>query len=75
MVLTVELNAKEGMVEIHCDKEGIELLIERLQKLSDHADHDHLMTPSWAGWELTEVKQGEQNELINHLYIKRWPDR
>ena len=70
MRLTVE-NDKEGKVEIYMDVEGLDLLIDRLKKLRRHSegDHDHLMTPSWAGWELTEDKQGVDNELINHLCL------
>jgi len=30
-------------------------------------DHDHLRTPFFAGHELTEVKQGKDNDLINHV--------
>jgi len=73
VLLTVEYN-KDGAVEIHLDKEGLDFLIERLDKLRKHGGHDHLKTPSWAGWELTEEKQGTENELIHHLCIRLWPD-
>ena len=71
MLLTVE-NDKEEKIEIFMDVEGLDLLVDRLNKLRRNAemgDHDHLMTPSWAGWELTEDKQGVDNELINHLCL------
>ena len=71
MLLTVEYD-KEGKTEIYMDAQGLELLIERLNKLKRHiekGEHDHLMTPSWSGWELTEEKQGLKNELVNHLCL------
>ncbi len=74
MLLTVEYNDKNEVVEIHCDKEGLDSLIEKLESLRKHGGHDHLKTPSWAGSELTEEKQGAENLLINHLYILLWPD-
>ena len=76
MLLTVEYNAGEQAVEIHIDREGVDLLVERLSKLKEHSgqEHDHLMTESWGGSELTEEKQGAENELINHLRITFWPD-
>ncbi len=77
MLLTVE-NDKQGKIEIHLDAEGLELLVERLNKLKRHTasgEHDHLMTPSWADWELTEEKQGPNNELINHLCLILQPGK
>ncbi len=70
MLLTVEYDG-ESVVELHLDEEGLDLLVDRLMKLRKHnePEHDHLMTPSWAGWELTEEKQDAENELINHLTI------
>ena len=73
MLLTVEYNKEDG-VEIHCDSEGLELLVSKLNVLKQHGGHEHLMTPAWAGTELTEEKQGDGNELINHLKILLWPD-
>jgi Immunity protein 32 len=73
MLLTVEYDPK-GVVEIHSDKEGLDLLLTRLQALKAHGGHEHLMTPAWAGNELTEEKQGAESELINHLKITLWPD-
>jgi hypothetical protein len=70
MLLTVEYDG-EGIVELHLDEEGLDLLVDRLMKLRRHnePEHDHLMTPSWAGWELTEEKQGAKNQLANQLNI------
>lgn len=74
MLLTVEYNEKEGVVEIYSDREGLDLLIARLSSLRNHGGHDHLMTPSWAGTELTGARQGAENELINHLCIVLRPE-
>jgi hypothetical protein len=69
MQFTVELTPDHDVVEVHCDREGLDLLIRSLERLRD-GGHDHLMTPAWAGWELTETKHGPSNELINHLMIR-----
>jgi len=74
MLLTVEIKdgAKAGVAEAaFCfDDEGLEFLIEKLTHLRGKRDHEHLMTPSWAGSELTEMKQGgEEYELVNHLRL------
>lgn len=68
-MLTVEINKKDESIEIFCDKEGLELLTKKISILSEKGGHVHLMTPSWAGNELSEEKQGLQNELVNHLRI------
>lgn len=74
MILTVELkkqpNGSPEEVAICCDQQGLELLVAKLQRLSGKADHTHLMTPSWAGTDLTEVKQGGAPfELVHHLRL------
>jgi len=74
MLLTVELKdgnkASEAEVAICFDDEGLELLINKLTQLRGKREHDHLMTPSWAGNELTENKGGGENyELVNHLLL------
>jgi hypothetical protein len=35
-------------------------------------EHEHLMTTSWSGSELTEEKQGKNNKLINKVTIFVW---
>ena len=83
MILTVEIGKKEIIekkidrieVEIYCDEKGIDLLIDELIKLKKYGGHTHLMTPSWAGNELTEEKQGgDENILVNHLCIIMKPE-
>ena len=74
MLFTVEL-VEHSVAEVHLDEEGLDLLVERLSKLRRHQEpeHDHLMTPSWAGTELTEDKQGAENDLIHMLTVYYHP--
>lgn len=74
MVLTVELRdgnkAGHAEVALCVDDEGLEVLIRKLERLRGRRDHEHLMTPAWAGADLTESKQGgPEFELVNHLRI------
>jgi hypothetical protein len=74
MILTVELKCRPGAspaeVAICFDEDGLENLIKKLDRLRGKRDHTHLMTPSWAGDELTEEKQGgEDYEVVNHLRL------
>lgn len=73
-MITVELKSVQGTstaeVAICCDGPGLDLLIEKLSRLRGKRDHTHLMTPSWAGDELSENKQGnDEYELVNHLRL------
>ena len=76
-MLTFEVVSDCEEIEIHGDEKGLKNLIFYLQRLLDSKksapNHDHLMTPSWAGTELTEVKIGESNKLINKATIYLWP--
>ena len=69
MLLTVEWQAEQQELDIVCDDEGLDLLLDKLQRLKKGGGHTHLMTPSWAGDELTEEKQTEHGSLINHVRI------
>ncbi|MDW9598137.1 hypothetical protein GOA86_07025 [Sinorhizobium meliloti] len=75
MILTVELeNAEHPEVALCFDREGLDLLMAKLEALRNTPDHVHLMTPSWAGDSLTEEKQGgERYELVNSLRLVRVP--
>lgn len=77
MVLTVELRdgGKPGSAEVALclDDEGLEVLVRKLERLRGRREHDHLMTPAWAGSELTDNKQGgPEFELVNHLRIVKF---
>lgn len=68
-MLTVEVNDPEQRVEIYFDDEGLRVLRRSLEILAQRGGHDHLMTPSWAGTELSEQKQGTGTSLINHVLL------
>jgi hypothetical protein len=71
MLLSFEYNQK-GVIEIFMDELGRDFLVKTLQSLStidSDIAHDHLMTPSWAGTELTEELQNPANELINKVTV------
>lgn len=73
-MITVELkggqDASTAEVAICFDDHGLDLLIEKLSRLRGKKDHMHLMTPSWAGDELSEHKQGnDEYKLLNHLRL------
>jgi hypothetical protein len=74
-MLTVEVKNKNKDIEevaICFDKEGLDKLIKHLEELRKKPGHIHLMTPSWAGTELTETKQGgKEYSLVNHLRLVR----
>ena len=77
MLFTVEIKdaAKSGQAEaaICLDDEGLEFLIDRLSRLRGKRDHEHMKTPSWAGQELSEAKQGgDEYDLIHHLRLVKF---
>jgi hypothetical protein len=76
MRLSVELEkSQHPEVAICFDRKGIDLLIRKLEKLRDTPGHTHLMTPSWAGDDLTEVVVGgDKNELVHSLRLVRLMD-
>ncbi len=57
------------VVEIYCDKEGIDYLIRNLTKLKNIGDHTHFMTPSWGMDDLSEDKIIDSNDLAHHLKV------
>ena len=73
MLLTVQITREENMnnaeVIFLCDSEGLNFLILQLQELREISGHIHLMTPAWAGNELTENMLGSGNILINHVKV------
>lgn len=56
-------------LNIFIDEDGIRLLTENLQSLSNSKDHFHMMTPSWSGNELSEVQFDKGSTLVNHLCV------
>jgi hypothetical protein len=76
-MLTIELrdaekaNAGMAEVEIFCESEGLTLLSKQIDALMSGSTHVHLMTPTWAGNELSEKTAGKGTTLIHHLRITR----
>jgi hypothetical protein len=71
-ILSFELDPERQEIQIRCNKEGIEDLIHYLQTIlnsKNYADHDHWMTPSWGGNELTEDKYDNKNNLIHKVSV------
>jgi len=76
MKITVEIgntrdskNNRPCVVEIYCDSEGLDYLLEELSELKKVGDHIHFMTPSWGEGDLSEDKQGAENDLAHHLKL------
>lgn len=67
----------DSQLFIHADADGLDYLIRSLsfvrRKLDDGAcEHDHLMTGSWGGCELTERTLDEGAKTIHHVKIYGW---
>ena len=75
MLLSVEYQQPLEELDIICDSAGLDALINHLCQLKQHGGHLHLMTPSWAGTELTEIRFNETALLINHVRIAFLPNR
>jgi hypothetical protein len=75
-MLTFELTPDLDELEIHTDREGLRNLLNYIRRLMESDEplprHDHLMTPSWGGHELTEEAQTENGRLLNHVKIHLW---
>jgi hypothetical protein len=71
-MLTFEI-VDESEIEIHGDADGLGALADRIARLLEKKlDHDHLMTPSWGGAELTEEPQNRKAELVHMVTIHLW---
>lgn len=76
-MLTVEIKdaaeARDGRseVEIYCDRDGFDTLMKCFKQIENGESHVHLMSPSWAGNELSEEPQGKDSStvLVHHLCI------
>ncbi len=67
--LTFELSDDNLVLNIFGNEEGLKSLISSIEKVIKYNDHDHLMTPSWAGYELSEEPQGENTKILNKVTI------
>ena len=68
---------KDGQLFVHADAAGLDHLIRSLSHIrrkldAGVCDHDHLMTGSWGGDELTERTLEEGAKIIHHVKIYGW---
>ncbi len=68
-VLSFELSLDTKELHIVADEKGIEVLMREISFVAKNKDHNHLMTPEWAGSELTSKQQIEGAEIINKVTI------
>ncbi|PJZ65557.1 hypothetical protein CH371_11490 [Leptospira wolffii] len=73
-LLTFELSPERDLLDIHCDAAGLEQLILTLSRLRNKRDHEHLMTPSFGGNELSEDVQSNGSHLLHMVTIHNWND-
>lgn len=73
-LLIFELDSKNEILEIHGNQKGLEKLKTLIDSLLSKAssDHIHLMSENWGGYELSNDKQCEENEIINHVKLFKW---
>jgi hypothetical protein len=72
----------DGQVAIHVDLEGVNILIDSLERirrnlLKDDCPHDHLMTADWGGWELSKATMIDAKKVgtpVHHVKIYGWND-
>jgi hypothetical protein len=75
MLLVFESTESPEAIELHTDKEGMAHLIDELKRLMEGTDnHIHLMTPAWAGQDLTEEPVGEGNKTIHQVNVYCWKE-
>lgn len=72
-MLSIEYD-RQNQANIYCDRDGLETLLRELLILKSRGGHAHLMTPSWAGQELTEERHNLDAELVHHLRIVLIPN-
>ena len=74
-MIVFEYNSKDEVLEIHGTPDDLQNLAIILNKLSNRiGDHEHLMTPSWSGDELSEKLVSNNDKLINHVKISCWKE-
>ena len=72
-MVVFEFDEEQERVEIHGTSEDLRELSNIIAKQAERIDdHDHLMTPSWAGDELSEKLVNKKDKLINHVAIYCW---
>lgn len=83
-LLSVTTAATGDAVTIHGDRQGLELLREKIDVLlaglvAGECDHRHLRSDAWAGFELStsmlESERDAGHRIVHHLEVLAWtPD-
>nr|VFK66582.1 MAG: Immunity protein 32 [Candidatus Kentron sp. UNK]VFK69920.1 MAG: Immunity protein 32 [Candidatus Kentron sp. UNK] len=73
-MLSFEWDKNSEQLEVHADHAGLEELILHINRLisSDECEHVHLMSKAWGGVELSDDRQNQEAELINHVKLFKW---
>lgn len=71
-LLTFELSLDGTTLDIHGNADGLAVLQNAISRAVERKSHEHLMSPSWAGDELTEEPQGEGTNLLKKVTIHAW---
>ena len=71
-LLSFEISKDGDELNIHCDDAGLENLRSIISQIKGKVSHEHLMTPSWGGNELSEDPQSEDSHLLNKVTIHKW---
>lgn len=74
-LLTFEICDDGDELEVHLNEAGLSNLLKYLGRLQKSYDHEHLMTDEWGGHELTSIKQGSKNRIINKVTLRFWPTK
>lgn len=73
-ILTFELVKSGDALDVHMDRRGLAELIRICQRLYERGGHEHLMTTSWGGIELTDQPQSESSKLLNKVTLHLWAE-
>lgn len=68
-MLTFEYDPEHQIIHVFADQEGLGTLQQEISHLLAGSSHTHLMTPSWAGNELTENKHLEHTILVHQVNV------
>ncbi len=73
--LSFELVGDGEELDIHGDPAGLRRLAFVLERLASQpkSDHEHLMTPEWAGDELSSGSQGG-GKVLNKVTVRCWQE-
>lgn len=74
--ISFELSPGMDELDVHMNREGLLFLVAQLEQLLRNPEtlphHNHLMTPSWSGTELSEEKQRADSILLNKVTLRLW---